>query len=144
VFVGCHSSKATYFPALVINGTETNYTTTPLAASDVIKVSTNVTTTGTTVQVTDVTKSVTKKLTGPGASSSAAYIADSAWYNNGTLLGVPHFGTLTFTHCLIDGSALASAHPAEYQRVNSSSIVQIATGALSSAGTAFATNYKHS
>ncbi len=101
------------------------------------------TTTGTTVQVTDVTKSVTKKLTGPGASSSGGYIADSGWYNNGTLLGVPNFGTLTFTHCLIDGTALASTHPAQYQRV-AGSIVQIATGALSSAGTTFATHYKHS
>jgi hypothetical protein len=144
VFVGCHSGAAVYFPALVINGTETDYTTTPLAAGDVINVSTKVTTTGTTVKVTDVTKGVTKKLTGPGASSSAAYIADSGWFNNGTLLGVPKFGTLTFIHCLVDGTALANAHPAQYQRVNSSGTVQIATGALTSGGTAFATHFKHS
>jgi hypothetical protein len=144
LFTGCHSGKAVYFPSLVINGTETDYTATPLAAGNVIKVSTKVTTTGTTVQVTDVTKAVTKKLTGPGASSSAAYIGDSSWNNNGTLLGVPNFGTLAFTHCLVDRTALASAHPAQYQRVNSSNIVQIATGALSSAGTTFATHYKHS
>ena len=144
LFVGCHNGTATYFPALVVNGTETNYTTTPLSAGDLIKVTTKVTTTGTTVQVTDVTKGVTKKLTGAGASPSAAYIGDSDWVNNGTLLGVPSFGTLTFTHCLIDGTALAAASPAQYQRVNSSSIVQIATGALSSTGTTFPTTYKHS
>jgi hypothetical protein len=143
LFVGCQAGTAVYFPALVINGTETNYTTTPLSAGDVIKVSTKVTTTGTTASVTDVTKGVTKKLTGPGASSSAAYVGDSSWTNAGTLLGVPRFGTLTFTHCLIDGSALAGSHPAEYQRVNTGGIVQIATGALSSAGTAFATHYRH-
>lgn len=143
LFVGCHSGKAVYFPSLVVNGTETDYTTTHLAAGDVIKLSTKVTT-GTTVQVTDVTKGITKKLTAPAGSPSAAYIADSAWYNNGTLLGVPKFGTLTFSHCLVNGKPLASAHPTQVQRVNSSNVVQITTGALSPAGTTFATHFKHS
>jgi hypothetical protein len=145
VFVGCSSGKAVYFPSLVINGTETDYTTTHLAAGDAIKVSTKVTTTGTTVQVTDVTKTITKKLTGPGASANAAYAGDSDWVTStNALLGVPNFGTLTFTHGLIDGKPLASANPARYQRVNSSKVVQIATGALSPAGTTFATHFKHS
>jgi hypothetical protein len=144
VFVGCSSGKAVYFPSLVINGTETDYTTTHLAAGDAIKVLTKVTTTGTTVQVTDVTKAITKKLTGPGASANAAYAGDSDWVTStDTLLGVPNFGTLTFTHCLIDGKPLASVKPAKYQRVNSSSVVQITTGALSSTGTSFATHFKH-
>lgn len=143
LFVGCHSGKAVYFPSLVVNGTETDYSTTPLAAGDVIKVSTKVTT-GTTVQVTDVTKGITKKLTGPAASPSAAYIADSAWYNNTTLLGVPKFGTITFTHCLVDGKSLGSASPTRVQRVTSSHVVQITTGALTSGGTTFATHFKHS
>jgi hypothetical protein len=144
LFVGCHGGKARYFPSLVINGTLTEYATTALAAGDTIKVSTKVTTAATTVKVTDVTKAVTKKLTGPGASSSAAYSGDSDWFNNGTLLGVPNFGTLTFTHCLINGTAMARAHPDQYQRVSSSGTVQIATGALSKAGTKFSTHYKHS
>jgi len=142
LFVGCQNGKALYFPALVVNGTETNYSTTNLAAGDVVKVSTKVTT-GTTVQVTDVTKGITKKLTGPAASPSAAYIADSGWHNNGTLLGVPKFGTLTFTHCTVDGKTLASAHPTKVQRVTSSNVIQITTGALSPAGTTFATHFKH-
>jgi len=145
LFVGCHNGTAAYFPALVVNGTEANYTTTPLAAGDAVKVSANVTTTGTTVQVTDVTKGITKKLTGAGANSSAAYVGASDWVTGtGTLLGVPSFGTLTFTHCFIDGTALAGWNPAKYQRVNSSNIVQIATGALSSTGTAFPVYYRHS
>lgn len=142
LFVGCDNGKAAYFPALVVNGSETNYAT-PVAAGNLIKVSTTVTTTGTTVQVQNVTTGVTEKLTGAGASPSAAYVGDSDWVNNGTLLGVPGFGTLAFTHCLIDGTALAGSHPAQYQRVNGST-VQIATGALSLAGTTFATHYKHS
>lgn len=145
VFVGCRSGKAVYFPSLVINGTETDYTTTRLSAGDVIKVFTKVTTTGTMVKVTDVTKAVTKKRTGPGASANAAYAGDSDWVTSThTLLGVPNFGTLTFTHCLIDGTALAGRNPTKYQRVNSSNVLQIATGALSSTGTSFPTQFKHS
>jgi hypothetical protein len=145
VFVGCHNGKAVYSPSLVINGTETDYTTTALSAGDVIKVSTKVTTTGTTVQVTDVTKGIMKKRAGTGASPAAAYAGDSGWYKNaGALLGVPKFGILTFTNCSIDGKALAASHPARAQRVNSSNVVQIATGALTSKGAAFATHFKHS
>lgn len=144
VFTGCHNGKALYFPSLVVNGSETDYTSTPLSAGDVIKVGTNVTATGTTVKVTDVTKGVTKKLTGSGATPSAAYIGDSDWRTSGTLLGVPSFGKLTFTHCSVGGRTLASWNPVQYQRVNSSGVVQIATGALPSAGTAFPTYYKHS
>lgn len=144
LFVGCRNGAAVYFPALVVNGNDVNYTTTPLSAGDAIKVRTTVTTTGTTVQVTDVTKAITKKRTGPGATASAAYVGDSGWYDSaGTLLGVPIFGTLTFTGCFVDGTSLAGRNPAQYQRVNSSNIVQIATGALSTTGTTFTTHYKH-
>jgi len=55
---------AGYFPALIIKGTESKYPTTRFSAGDVIKVYTKVTTTGTTVRVTDVTKGVTKQRTG--------------------------------------------------------------------------------
>ena len=142
VFVLCHSGRAAYVPALVINGNEVNYPRMAVRAGNVIKVSAKVTTTGTTVLVTNVTTGVTRKRTGPGARSSDAFAGDNAVDSNG-VLGVPSFGTLTFTHCLIDGRALARSHPARYQRVNSRHVVQIATGALSSGGTAFPTSYKH-
>jgi hypothetical protein len=77
--------------------------------------------------------------------ASAAFIGDDGWATStGRLLGVPNFGTLAFTNCLMDGKTLASWHPREYQRVNHAGIVQIAPGALSSAGTGFATSYNHS
>jgi hypothetical protein len=144
VFTGCSKGKAVYFPALVVSGKETNYASAAFHAGNVIKVATKVTTAGTTVSVTDVTTKVTKKRTGAGASPSAAYVGDSYWAVNGTILGVPSFGTLGFTNCSVDGKALSAAHPAKYQRVNSSGTVQITTGALSSKGTAFTTHFKHS
>ncbi len=142
LFVGCVRGRAVYFPALVINGNTVTYATS-VRAGDVIKVSAKVTTRGTTVQVTDVRTGVTKRRMGSGARSVTAFVGDNDWLLNGILLGVPSFGALTFTSCLVDGRALARSHPARYQRVNSRGILQIATGALSPAGTAFATHYKH-
>jgi hypothetical protein len=146
VFTGCAKGKAVYFPWLLVNGTEANYTSTPLSAGDVINLSVSVTTSGITVQVTDTTKgvSVTNTITGAGAGANAAWIGDDAWFSStGTLLGVPNFGKLKFFNCLIDGTALQSLNPQEYQRVNHVGVVQIATGPFSPAPAAFATYYKH-
>jgi hypothetical protein len=147
VFTGCAKGKAVYFPWLLVNGAESNYTTVHLSAGDVINLSASVTTSGITVQVTDVTKgiSVTNTITGAGASANAAWIGDDGWGSStGTLLSVPNFGKLTFTNCLIDGKALGGWHPQAYQRVNSHGTVQIATGGPWPGGTTFNTHYQHS
>jgi hypothetical protein len=141
VFVICHRGRALYFPAVDINGHQVNFTTS-VRAGDVIKVSATVTTRGTTVQVTDVTTRVTKRRTGAGARSSAVFVGDDSVFLNATRLGVPNFGTLTFTSCLVDGRALARLRHVRVQRVNRG-ILQIATGALSPRGTAFVTRYRH-
>jgi len=147
VLIGCARGKAIYFPFLVANGAESDYTTVHLSAGDVINLSASVTTSGITVQVTDTTKnvSVTNTITGAGASADAAWIGDdSAVSNTGALLGVPNFGKLTFTNCLIDGKALGSLRPQAYQRVNSIGTLQISTGNFWPGGTAFTTRYEHS
>jgi hypothetical protein len=146
VFTGCVKGKAVYFPFLVANGAEANYTTVHFSAGDVINLSTGVTTAGVTVQVTDVTKSVsvTNTITGAGASANAAWVGYGSWFINGTRLGVPNFGKVKFTNCLIDGTALQTLNPQQFQRVNAKGIVQIATGSFSPAPAAFATYFKHS
>ena len=144
VITGCSNGTAVYYPSLVVNGKETQYSGTPLAAGDVIDVTTKVSTNRTRVQVTDVTTGVTEKLLGPGASASDAYFGDSAWFDNGALLHVPDFGKLTFKNCLVDGQALANWRPYAIQRVNSLGKVQIATGGMWPGGTAFSTHFQHS
>jgi len=142
----CASGKAVYFPFLIANNAEANYPALHFAADNVINLSASVTSTGITVQVTDVTTgvTVTNTITGAGASANAAWIGDDAGSSStGSLLGVPNFGTLTFTNCLIDGQTLQSWKPQQYQRVNSTGVLQIATGALSTGGNAFTTTYKH-
>ena len=114
------------------------------AAGDVIDLTTKVSTNRTRVQVTDVTTGVTQKIIGPGARASDAYFGDSSWFFGKTLEHVPDFGKLTFTNCLIDGTALGGWHPQAYQRVNSNGTVQIATGGLWPGGTAFTTHFMHS
>ena len=147
VFTGCANGRAVYFPFLVVNGAEANYTSTPFSAGDVINLSANVTTSGVTVQATDTTKnvSVTNTITGAGASADAAWIGNNAWVTSAGLLdGVPNFAKLTFSSCLIDGTALQSWNPLQkFQRVNRSGVVQIATGGFWPGGTAFTTHYQH-
>jgi hypothetical protein len=145
LFTGCVNGTALYYPGLVVNGTPTDYQTSPFSAGDVIDLTTKVSTNRTRVQVTDVTTGVTQKIIGAGASASAAYIGDDALAtNSGALLHVPDFGKLTFKNCLLDGKTLASWHPHAYQRVNSIGTLQITTGGFFPGGTAFTTHYQHS
>ena len=145
VFVGCVNGTASYFPGLVVNNTETNFTSTTFAAGDVIDLVTKVSTNRTRVQVTDVTTGVTQKITnGAGGSARAITIGDDAWSTKTIKLEhVPDFGKLKFRNCTVDGKTLASRHPQAFQRVNSLGTVQIAVGSLSSTGIAFATRFEH-
>ena len=144
LFAGCVNGRAVYFPGLTVNGTETDYTTTPFAAGDVISLTTKVSVNRTRVQVTDATTGVTKMITGTGARASAAYFGENGWYTtSASLLHVPDFGKLTFENCLIDGKALAGWHPQAFQRVNSNGTLQIATGGPWPGGTAFTTHFQH-
>ncbi len=146
VFVGCSNGTATYVPGLVVNGKETDYTSSPVAPGDVIDLITKVSTNRTRVQVTDVTTGVTQKITnGAGGSANAPFIGDDGWGSStGALEHVPDFGKLKFRDVTVDGKTLASQHPQAFQRVNSIGTVQIAIGSLSSSGIAFATRFEHS
>jgi len=145
VFTGCVSGTAVYFPGLVVNGKETDFTNNPFAAGDVIDLTTKVSTNRTRVQVTDVTTGVTEKLIKTGGRARAAFIGDDGWAtSSGVLEHVPDFGKLKFRNSLIDGKTLASRHPQAIQRVNSNGTVQIAVGSLSASGLAFATRFERS
>ena len=144
VFTGCVNGTAVYYPGLVVNGTETDFTTSPFAAGDVVDVTTKVSTNRTRVQVTDVTTGVTQKIIGAGARAQVVLISDNSWTTSTGRWHVPDFGKLTFKNCLIDGKALASWHPDAYQRVNSVGTVQIQTGGMWPTGTAFTTHFMHS
>jgi hypothetical protein len=144
VFTACRHGAAEYFPAVVMNGNETDFRRTRLHRGNLIQVSTRVTPTRTTVSVTDLTTKVRKRLTGRPYSSPPinAYVGDGQAVVNGNELRVPDFGTLTFTKCFINGKRLARWHPGRYQRLRDR--VQITTGRLRARGTAFSTRFRHS
>ncbi len=143
-FVGCRNGKAVYFPAMVINGKQINFTTTSLHAGNLIELATVVTAKRTTVTVTDLSTRVTRKRTGAGAHPTRAFLGDSIWVPpHLDQLGVPDFGELVFTRCSVNGKALGRWHPVKYQRTVLDT-VQISTGPLSSAGTDFPAYFKHS
>lgn len=145
VFIGCVSGAAVYYPWVFVNGTETDYASSPVAVGDVIDLTTKVSTNRTRVQVTDVTTGVTQKIIGAGASAGAAFIGDDGWGDSsGNLEHVPAFGKLTFKTCVLDAMALASWRPQAYQRVNSIGTLQISNGNLWPGGTAFTTHFVHS
>jgi hypothetical protein len=144
VFTGCVNDQATYYPGMLVNGTETDFPTAPVAAGDVIDVTVKVSVNRTKVEVTDVTTGVEQKLKGSGASADAAYFGDSAWGSStGGILHVPDFGKLTYKDCILDSKALASWRPQEFQRVNSIGTVQITGGNFWPGGTAFTTHFVH-
>ena len=145
VFTGCVSGAAVYFPGLVVNGTETDFTASPFVAGDVINLTTKVSVNRTRVQVTDVTTGVTQKIIGAGGRARAALVGDNGWSTSPTTLQhVPDFGKLTFKSCVLDGKALASWHPVALQRVNSRGTVQISTGGFWPGGNTFTTRFEHS
>jgi len=144
VFTGCVSGQATFYPGVVVNGTETDYPDMPVAAGDVIVVTTKVSVNRTRAEVTDVTTNVTQKLLGSGASADAASFGDNGWGSStGKLMHVPVFTKLTYKDCLLDGNSLASTRPQAFQRVNSIGTVQITTGNFWPGGTAFTTHFQH-
>lgn len=145
VFTGCVSGSAVYFPGLVVNGKETDYRKSPLAAGDVIDLTTKVSVNRTRVQVTDVTTGVTQKIIGAGARARGTFIGDDGWFTSPTTLQhVPDFSKLTFKNCILNGKALASSHPQALQRVNSRGTVQISTGGFWPGGNTFTTRFEHS
>jgi hypothetical protein len=145
VFIGCVSGAAVYYPSVIVNGTETDYTSNPVAAGDVIDLTTKVSTNRTRVQVTDVTNGVTQKIIGTGFSPRAAYAGDDGWGDSsGKLEHVPSFGKLTFKSCVLDAKSLASWRPQAYNRVNSIGTLQISVGNFWPGGTAFTTHFVHS
>lgn len=145
VFVGCVSNVATFYPGLVDNGKETDFTSNPFAVGDVVDVITKVSTNRTRVEVTDVTTGFTQKIIGAGAKATAAFIGDEGWGDSsGRLEHVPAFGKLTFKNCMLDGKSLASFRPQSFNWVNSIGTLQISTGNFWPGGTAFTTHFVHS
>jgi hypothetical protein len=144
LLLGCYGGKAHFWPVLVVNNKETNYSTGADAhPSDVVKLTADSNGTTVTVSVADATRKFTRTLTGKFVSSSYPWIGDNSWYENNKETGVPDFGSFRYYDCAADGNPMSAKFGwLSYDRVTSKGVLQISTAAIHSAG--FTTTFKHS
>lgn len=149
LFVGCYRHKPDYFPFIYLNGTNTDYAAGVVQPGDriVLRLSEGPGASELTFQ--DLTHNLVKVKTGAGLNGLGfPGIGDDSWFIKGVELGVPRFGTITFSHCTVNGAALGSGGTAkspavlQYDRATKAGTVQISTGSLS-AKDAFTTYFKH-
>lgn len=151
LFVGCFKGKPDYFPFIYLNGHNTDYPAGTVQPGDRILLRLSEGPSTAELSFQDLTHNLVKAKTGSGLKGLGfPGIGDDSWFIKGAELGVPDFGTIAFGHCTVNGAALgAGGTPqapaaAEYERTSKAGAVQISTGPLSAAGSAFATYFKHS
>jgi hypothetical protein len=149
LFAGCYGGTAHYWPALLIGSTEKNYNLGRADAhpGDVVAVTAYLSTTESAVKTDDTTTHITRQLTGGGEQFfNSPFVGDNGWHSTSSELeGVPKFGTLMLTNCLLSGSPFDQAMSLTgVDRVTPGGTVQITVGAFSNSGKAFVTSFDHS
>jgi hypothetical protein len=144
-FLGCARGKARYFPALAINGSSKLYRRLAARAGDTVVLKLTINSTKTEVSVADkTTKSASKKLTAAGGTGGVCWAGDAPVSSNRGLLGVPNFGTLTFSHTVLNGQPLGTESPLrQYDRYRGKTL-QIKTSRFAGDEETFKTTFKHS
>jgi hypothetical protein len=137
----CASGTPAYSAVAVINGATTTLAVT-VAPGDKISMTVAVSTTGTTVQISDVTAHTAKKAVGAGGAPSSLFVGSTALYQGSTLMGVPTFVSEGFNDTKVNGAALSTTNPAAVDRVSSTNVAQIKTGKLNTTGVRFKETFK--
>lgn len=143
VVVLCRKGNPVYRARTVLYDTGDRLPIT-IKTGDTMAVSLTATATASSASIADLTQraSVTVQVK-TAARHLSAFVGDDYFTNDaGLLLGVPPFGTITFTAAKADGHALAASHPTAVNRIIFG-VLQIRTGPLNSAGTSFTTTFKH-
>jgi len=138
VFVECDKKTAGYFAVLVINGVSTEASFTP-APGDSVTISTSESTTASSASLTDTTQAKTATASGKGNKKlEAAFDGIDSLVNSstGATLPVPDFGTASITAGSLEGGTVA-ASGAEAINMETTTVLQITTGALNAGGNAW-------
>ena len=145
VFAECSGGSAVYAAVLVVNGTSTVASFTPVPG-DVIKVKSAETATTSSVKLTDVTQAMTAKSTGTGGKKLVVLDGIDALIDSSTgdQLPVPNFGTATYSGGKINGVTVAASGATAYDMETSASVLQIKTSALNGAGNGWTETFVHS
>ncbi len=151
LFVGCYKGRPDYFPFILLNGSNTDYAAGTVQAGDHVALHLSEGPKSADLTFQDLTHKLVKVKKGSGLKGLGfPGIGDNSWNIKGVELGVPDFGTISFSHCTVNGAALGSggspSAPAalEYDRASKAGTLQIATGVLTAGKQAFTTYFKHS
>lgn len=142
----CQQGKASYVGEIIFTAGATTRIKKPVAAGDKVRVTiTLVSSSRSTVTLSDLTKKWTKSQSGPGA-PFFSYVDPGifGWLVNDHLLGVPKFTVISFSACAAGGAPLDPAASTRYNRVSSTGVLQIATSALNAGHNGFTDTFKHS
>ena len=157
LFVFCQKGKAHYYPSLEVGSSTKNFPSDKAHAGDRIEFMMVQSTSRTTDTVIDETHHFTARKSGAGSGTGyGPTVGDFSVDIGTTKLGIPNFGTLTFSDALANGASSAagpfgslgspSAAPSGYNLVTgpgATGALQVTTGPLSTSGETFETVFKH-
>ncbi|MDQ6878310.1 MAG: hypothetical protein M3082_11610 [Candidatus Dormibacteraeota bacterium] len=140
IIESCATGTPVYSAVAVLNNARGLPIT--VTVGDKISITVAVSSTATTVEVSDVTTHMARTRTGAGATPSALYVGINALSWAGTLMAVPTFLTERFNSTTVNGAALSTTTPAAIDRTTSGAVIEIKTGKLNSVGTGFTEAFK--
>jgi len=143
---------AQYYPSLDVNGTIKNIGSDVAQAGDTVEFAVSQSSSKDTISVIDLTHKFMATSYGSGSGTgSGIIVGDFPGLSGSTTLGVPNFGTLTFTSALVNGLALGFAPAAGSSGLQANDLstsstgpLQIKTNDIGSNKETFATVFKHS
>jgi hypothetical protein len=139
--LGCNGGADTYQAQVDFNSSTITLPMT-ISPGDTVVATVNVTTGSSTGSIHDVTSGVTKTASGSGFTPTGTKAGVFSTVVGGTELGVPPFGTLTFSAVNVGGAPIGSFPVTRFNRTNGSTL-QIKTKNLQPGGTAFDVVFKH-
>lgn len=145
----CFKGKPSYFPELVVNGSNRNYFKFEARPGDKVVLHISAGPQRTLVSVDDKTLRFKRSVGGRGSSHvSDPWVGDVGWSNaHKKLEGVPDFGKLRFSDSMLNDEPFGSAKALQrFNRVTAPGTgrVQIETGPFSDFGESFKTVFEHS
>ena len=143
---------AQYYPSLDVNGTIKNIGSDVARAGDTVELAVSQSSSKDTISVIDLTHKFMATSYGSGSGTgSGIIVGDFPGLSGSTALGVPNFGTLTFSSALVNGLALGFAPAAGSSGLQANDLStsstgppQITTMHFGSNKETFATVFKHS
>ena len=140
----CQGTTAVYSALVSAGGTERAASFTP-APGNLIAVTASQSASASSVTIKDMTTGKSDHLTGGGTTNTDVFEGLTVGVNaSNAPYPVPTFTSVPFSAAHIDGATVAASGATAYNLVNSSSTLQIKTGALGLTGISWKATFEHS